>query len=220
MKKIRISFILALIFLLTIIAAAGCQLVDNLQEYKENGDAADIPEPEEGQVIEEQVQIEDEQQPKENGAEENASADASADKEEAAVPGPNEVEVVLYFMTDDGSSLEGETRIIPKEDGIAKAVMEQLIAGPKKGGLASTLPSSAAIRGINIADGICTVDFSSHLLTDMTEDADDRMLALYSIVNTLTQIDTVDQVRILVEGKTVEEMGGADASAALSPMTL
>ena len=129
-------------------------------------------------------------------------------------------QVVLYFVGADGVSLEAETRDIPKQEGLARATVNQLISGPQQDDLSASLPSSVSLRDINIRDGICTVDFSSELLTDSGSDVQQQLLALYSIVNTLTQFDSVDYVQILVNGQTISSsFGGVDASAALAPVS-
>ncbi len=230
--KISKIFFIALISI-SILLLAGCGLVDNLQNYKDSGSAEDIPEPDNGQTIQQQVELTDQDQQgpvdeKDTDEQPTASSgditgdpkgeDGSQNEQQKPVVGDNELEVVLYFMNSDGSSLEGETRVIPKQEGLARATINQLIAGPKSASLSPTLPSSASLEGINIANGVCTVDFNSSLLNDMSEDTDDQLLALYSIVNTLTQFDTIDQVKILVGGRTLDTLGGVDVSSALAPM--
>ena len=55
-------------------------------------------------------------------------------------------------------------------------------------------------------------------MTDMPDDQNKQKLALYSIVNTLTQFDTVDSVRILVNGQALETFAGVDVSTAIAPL--
>ena len=43
-------------------------------------------------------------------------------------------------------------------------------------------------------------------------------LPLYSIVNTLSQFNSVDYVKILVNGRAIDSLGGVDASTAIAPM--
>ncbi|NLF80406.1 MAG: GerMN domain-containing protein, partial [Clostridia bacterium] len=71
---------------------------------------------------------------------------------------------------------------------------------------------------INIANGVCTVDFSSELLDDLPDNQQTQMLALYSIVNTLSQFDSVDYVRILVNGRALDSLAGVDVSTVIAPM--
>ena len=216
MRKI---FVIAILFVLILAASAafcGCTLVDNLQDYKDSGeDSVD----QEEKTVEQKLELTAEDKGAADddtvGGEKTAAADGD---EDAKILGENEVEVLLYFMSSDGASLDSEKRIIPKEEGLAKATMEQLIAGPKDAALSATLPDTVSLRGINISGGLCTVDFAPGLTAALSEDTDDQTLALYSIVNTLSQFATVDQVKILENGKPLGSVGGMDASAALAPM--
>jgi germination protein M len=191
-----------------VLCFAGCGLIDNLQSFKDN-DESQEQEPEEI-VIEEGVNIEpgDTTEPEQSDA--MTSQDSGSEDSR---------EVVLYFANSDGTSLEGETRAIPKQEGIARATINELIAGPVDANLSPTLPAATILEDINIADGVCTVDFSTDFLTDLSSDQEAQMLALYSIVNTLTQFDSVDYVRILVNGQALDSLAGVDVSTVLAPFT-
>ncbi|HHU32164.1 MAG: GerMN domain-containing protein [Zhaonellaceae bacterium] len=119
-------------------------------------------------------------------------------------------DIVLYFSNEDGTALVAEQRTIPKVEGIARATINELIAGPHpESGLQSTIPEGTVLKDINIRpDGLAIVDFSSELITNFMGDSNAETLAVYSIVNTLTQFDTVDEVQILVDGKIVDTIGG------------
>lgn len=140
---------------------------------------------------------------------------------QTSAPAEGSRRVVLYFASADGSGLATETRDLPQQQGIARATVNELISGPQSASLSPTLPAAAIVEGMNIADGVCTVDFSSELVEHLSSDSRSQLLAVYSIVNTLTQFDSVDQVRILVDGRTVSGgLGGVDLTAALAPVDL
>ena len=99
--------------------------------------------------------------------------------------------------------------------------MNELIAGPQTAGLDPTLPASAIVEGMTVRDGLCTVDFSSELTEHLSAGEQARLLAVSSLVNTLTQFDTVEKVRILVDGEPVAgSVAGVDLAAALAPADL
>jgi germination protein M len=125
-------------------------------------------------------------------------------------------DIVLYFSNEDGSSLVAEQRTIPKVEGIARATINELIAGPHpESGLQSTIPAGTVLKDINIRpEGLAIVDFSSELVSNFMGDSNAETLAVYSIVNTLTQFDTVNEVQILVDGEVVETIGGHVSVAA------
>ena len=236
-KDMKVKKVLGIILFSAVFVflVAGCSLVDNLKTFKENDDTADTKEQNQV-IIEDDLNSSNDNEedtmtapmPNRNNntdsntdqdaADTDASADADnnsgTDTDNAAEETKN---VVLYFANEDGT-LEEEQRTIPKQEGLARATVNQLISGPNDENLLPTLPSSTILEDIDISNGVCTVDFSSDLMTDMPDDQNKQKLALYSIVNTLTQFDTVDSVRILVNGQALETFAGVDVSTAIAPL--
>lgn len=119
--------------------------------------------------------------------------------------------VMLYFSNEEGTGLVGEERNIeishnqPRE----KFVMEQLIAGPQTKGLMETIPPETKIRDITTTeDGICYVNLSSEFLRKHSDKTMNETLPVYSIVNSLTGLEHIDKVQILIEGEKIEESQG------------
>lgn len=124
--------------------------------------------------------------------------------------------VVLYFADDNGR-LVAEQREIPRVIGIARETVRELISGPENRALAPTIPAGTELLDIDISDGLCTVDFSKDLVTGHSGGSAAEYLTVYSIVNTLTQFSTVEQVQIRVDGRVVETIAGhMDVSAPLA----
>lgn len=118
------------------------------------------------------------------------------------------IDIVLYFSDEDGD-LVAEQKQIPKVEGLAKATINELINGPvAEGGLYATVPLGTVLQDINIKDGLATVDFSSDIKTEHWGGFLGETLTVYSIVNTLTQFPTVDEVQILVDGQKQETLAG------------
>lgn len=137
---------------------------------------------------------------------------------DADMPGETR-EIVLYFSDPEGKALVAEERTIPKVEGIARETIKELISGPHpESGLLGTIPAGTALRDINIRpDGLAIVDFTKELVTNFQGDSTSEILTVYSIVNTLTQFDTVDAVQILVDGQVVETLNGhVDVSEAMA----
>jgi spore germination protein GerM len=126
----------------------------------------------------------------------------------AAVTGESKT-VTLYFADASGEKLVAEERTIGKVTGIGRACMEELVKGPSQSSLKPTLPASTKILDINVRqDGLAIVDFSGNLIKDLPASAQAEKLAVYSIVNTLTQFPTVQKVELRVDGKKVDTLLG------------
>lgn len=107
----------------------------------------------------------------------------------------------LYYTNNDNSQVLTETREIKytKDEEIPKLALEELLKGPKTQGLKSTIPEGTKLLDINVKDKIATVNLSKDFTGFPGMMAES--LALISIVNTLTDIDGIEKVEILVDGK-------------------
>lgn len=116
--------------------------------------------------------------------------------------------IALYFKDKEGN-LVLEERTIPKVEGIARSVMQELIKGPIQTALEATLPADTVLLDINVRpDGLAIVDFSKELITKLPTTEKAEKLAVYSIVNTLTQFPTVEKVELRVDGQRVSTLLG------------
>ncbi|MDO4582376.1 MAG: GerMN domain-containing protein [Bacillota bacterium] len=181
------------------ILLGGCGMFERLREVKQQNEQQAEP-----QLLSAEAEQQPGQQPEQDAAE-GEQPPAQSDIDPAAAR-----EVILYFASADGTALEAEIRSIAKQEGVARATLDQLIAGPQRQELSPTLPAGTIIEGVNIADGLCTVDFSLPEQAQLA-DQDELQLAMYSVVNTLCQFDTVDRVQILLNGQSVASINGAEA---------
>lgn len=118
--------------------------------------------------------------------------------------------VLLYFSTPDGKNLVPVEKEISKVEGLGRQTVENLLEGPSlEEGLVSALPLGTNLLDINIKDDkLCIVDFSRDLIAGLSDGDGKETLAVYSIVNTLCQFDSVDRVEIRVEGKKINTLAG------------
>ena len=120
-----------------------------------------------------------------------------------------EMTISLYFASADGKGLVKQEKKIPKAEGKARATIEALLNGPEEeSGLLSAIPQGTKLRDINIKpeDKLCIIDLSEEFKQVKNTAAAD--LAVYALVDTLCQFDTVDKVEIRIEGENVSSIGG------------
>lgn len=110
--------------------------------------------------------------------------------------------VVLYFANAEGDKLvETTTTVVYRSStALERVVVEELLQGPDDSSLTATLPSTATLLGINVRDGICYVNFDENFITDIVGSYD--YIPVYSLVNSLTELSTVDKVQISINGST------------------
>jgi hypothetical protein len=116
---------------------------------------------------------------------------------------PPKMPVAVYYpkMTADDAYLVREVHEVPRTLGVAEAALQELITGtPQTPGAFKVLPPKTRIRGINIKEGLATVDFSREVL-EANVGAAGEALGIQSIVNTLTEFPTIERVAFKVEGR-------------------
>ena len=123
------------------------------------------------------------------------------------------VDVSIYFAkySDNQAYLEPEIRKISKDTNFYKTVIEELINGPLSKELYPTIPSDTKVNYVTIKDTIATVDFSKEIITSVEQiphSSTTEILAIYSIVNTLTNFEEIKKVKITVEGKDSGQIDG------------
>lgn len=118
------------------------------------------------------------------------------------------VRLSLYFSDNNAEYVHLENRDVLVVDGqTARAAVEELIAGPRASGLVPSIPAGTRLLNIYIRDRTCFIDFSREFIVNHSGGSAGEMITLASIVNTLTEFDTIDRVQILVDGKSGETLG-------------
>ncbi len=114
--------------------------------------------------------------------------------------------VNLYFAKyeDNLAYLAPEARPIVNDGDFYKRIVQEIIKGPTDGQAYPTIPSTVKVNSVTVTNGLATVDFSKEILTDTTKiphSSTTELLAIYSIVDTLTEFKEILKVRITIEGK-------------------
>ena len=110
-------------------------------------------------------------------------------------------DLTLYFANKAGDKLVGQRVAMEYNSNISleKLIVEQLIAGPPFEGAYPTIPSETKLLNISIKDNICYVNLDSSFLTVVNNVSTE--VAVYSIVNSLVELDNINKVQILVNGE-------------------
>ena len=145
---------------------------------------------------------------------EEAAKDASGDafgimNEDSFVTNPgseiNSVKttsLTLFFANEEGNELvkeEQEVRYLSSRS-LERLVVEQVISGPEEEGHKATVPAETEVINVAISNGICYVNLGSEfnrLMSDVSP-----QLTIYSLVDSLCQLDEVSYVQISVDGET------------------
>ena len=126
----------------------------------------------------------------------------------------SETTVHLYFSDYSNRYLLLDSRTVHLQDAesLPMVILNELLQGPSGSNLFSVLPAGTKVLDVQINDGVCMVDFSSHFFDDRPKSALKEHLVVYSVVNTLTELENVDAVQFLVEGQRMGQYVNLDLS--------
>ena len=123
----------------------------------------------------------------------------------------------VYFSSDDGKSMVEEAVSIEENLSLEKtvyAVMEKLLEGPYRAEHKKAVPPDTALLGVRLEGKNVTVNLSQDF--EKTIGPAERLMAIYSVVNTLCAIDGINKVQILVNGRKLNYTASDEEIGALS----
>lgn len=119
------------------------------------------------------------------------------------------ITINLFFANKSGKSLK-EIRVNVDFDGtipMEQLIVERLILGPEnilnvdQDQVLPTMPKNTKLIKISIKDGVCYVDFDEAFLNKLPDITDE--VAIYSVVNSLAEMTSVNKVQFSINGKQV-----------------
>ncbi len=121
-------------------------------------------------------------------------------------------ELHLFFADDSGQSLVEKAVTVTYDGNIPmdRLVVENLIAGPRSTDSVATINPSTSIIYVATRDGICYVNLNREFRNKITNVSDEVMI--YSLVNSLTWLENVNKVQILIDGDRNVRIGDMDIS--------
>lgn len=115
--------------------------------------------------------------------------------------------ISLFFANDSGKKLV-ESNIIVNYNGtipMEQLIIEQLIAGPLSDDKYATIPQGTKLLKATTKEGICYVDFNEKFLEKLDGISDE--VAIYSVVNSLVEMSTINKVQFKINGELVKTFG-------------
>jgi germination protein M len=118
--------------------------------------------------------------------------------------------IKVYFSDRQALRLKSELRELKddtKEDAI-RSVIQALIEGPKNQKLASTLPKGTKLLSVKVKNNIAYLDFSKEIMVNHTGGSAGETMTIYSMVNSLCQINGIKSVQFLINGHIIDSIWG------------
>lgn len=125
--------------------------------------------------------------------------------------------VKLYFLGSETGELQCENRGIDSKELISNpylTLVKLLITGPNVEGLQKIIPEGTTVNSATLQGDTIILDLSSNFTTSVN---DTQMASnmIYSIVNTLTELNEVTKVKFVIDGNTSANFANCDFSLAV-----
>lgn len=115
----------------------------------------------------------------------------------------------LYFSNKKGDGLK-EVDVSVTYDGtisLEQLIIQRLIDGPnvikdiEKEGVKATIPKGTVVQKTAIREGVCYVYLNKDFMNKLPNITDE--VAIYSVVNSLCEMSTINKVQFMIDGATV-----------------
>jgi spore germination protein GerM len=130
--------------------------------------------------------------------------------------GEEEIDYVLYLKHKDKPYILDEAYSIQKNDerlkgiSIEEFVIQELISFKDFQAYVNPIPKGTKVLSIDKQNQKVVVNLSKEFMEGQKGTSNDTLLSIGAIVNTLTVLEGIQEVQILIEGKSVEKINGID----------
>jgi len=112
--------------------------------------------------------------------------------------------ISLYFKNFETNSLIAEAKCIDVKD-LSKDpytyLINLLISGPENEKLESAIPEGTRVNSCTLKGNTVYVDLSKEFIDNAPSGIEEESMVVYSIVNTLTELNEVSNVKFLINGE-------------------
>jgi len=141
------------------------------------------------------------------------SAKPPASPHQAQVaPAPKRVKVYRVVIENNQPKLRAIEKEVPAGENPAEIALRHLIEEGDNAGLANPIPRGTRLLGLEIKDGLATVNLSREFSDNFSGGSEGEGLVVGVILRTLGQFPEIERVRLLVEGRPLETLGHLDLS--------
>lgn len=112
--------------------------------------------------------------------------------------------ISLYFKNIETNSLIAEAKAIDVKELYQDPyayLINMLITGPESEKLESAIPEGTKVNSCTLKGNTLYVDLSKEFIDNAPSGITEESMAVYSIVNTLTELNEVSSVKILINGE-------------------
>ena len=112
--------------------------------------------------------------------------------------------ISVYYKNKETKELMPEARLIDVKllaNNPYEELLKILMTDPKSDKLEKVIPDETVLLGTELKKDTLYVNFSSEFIDNQKEGVEEEAKTVYSIVNTLTELNEVKKVKILINGE-------------------
>lgn len=112
--------------------------------------------------------------------------------------------ISVYYKNKETGELMPEARLIDVKllaNNPYEEILKILMSDPKSDKLEKVIPDETILLGVELKKNTLYVNFSNEFIDNQKEGVEEEAKTVYSIVNTLTELNEVSNVKILVNGE-------------------
>lgn len=123
--------------------------------------------------------------------------------------------ITLYFPNRETGMLNKEERTVKVTDQqpVEQYIINELISGTDDEKLNQALNKATSLLSVDTYGDLCFVNFKADFLDKNSGSEEKEKLAVYSVVNSLTELENIKRVQFLMDGKKVEKFGELDINS-------
>lgn len=128
-------------------------------------------------------------------------------QEEISEEQSRQTKVTLYFENIETGELDTEVKIVDANlliNNPEKELLNLLIKGPQSSNLKRIIPEGTVVHDIKIDKSCAIINMSNEFLN--YENDENKLKAINSIVNTLTNLKEIDSIKFLINGEENEKV--------------
>lgn len=128
-------------------------------------------------------------------------------QEEISEEQSRQTKVTLYFGNIETGELDTEVKIVDANlliNNPEKELLNLLIKGPQSSNLKRIIPEGTVVHDIKIDKSCAIINMSNEFLN--YENDENKLKAINSIVNTLTNLKEIDSIKFLINGEENEKV--------------
>ena len=124
-------------------------------------------------------------------------------QEEISENQTRQTSINLYFLNPETNNLKSEGRSVSANELLKnpyKLIVEKLIEGPENSNLQKVFPDNTHLIDANLKNNCATLNFSEEFMN--FKDDTQKYNIINSILDSLTQLNEVDSIKILINNET------------------